>query len=354
MSGMDDQELDLSFALNKNSYSDDFLPVYLHQGITPKYLIQFPVLLPFELPFQNGLCNTIFLDNGDACTLHYSDVLTTEHIHAGIISKKAMSVEVCKTRVEMTYVLSSDLPTEEEFLSNIFDVLVDCLNWMIIAYKLHKKDVHVHEVSREMFEFASISRVITIDSWEYNAGIFLTNTNIKYRKEKLSEEDQYEVIRYTSVIYKENNPFIVSEDLLLTARHNFRYGFYKEAVLFSQSFIETFLHALFHQLLETEGKTEEEITKKLEDVSFIGMVKKEFHGRIGGVWNTDNLLTPIGEWYENTYQLRNRVAHAGFSPVFEEAEKSINSAMKFRLFVINQLLTKKKLYNKIVDYFHLI
>ncbi|RED59168.1 hypothetical protein DFP95_1076 [Cohnella lupini] len=358
MEEMNSTDLDNSFSLNRNSYSTDFLPVYVDRGIVPQYLIQFPVLLPFELPFKNGLCNTFVLENGDGCTLHFSEVLVTDHIHPGVVSTTPLAVEICKTRVEMTYVSANanenPLVKDIEYLSEIFDVLVDSLNWIISAYQLYKKDIHVHQVSREMFEFTSLARIIPVNDWDNTkVMLFLTNLNVKHKKEKLNDEQQYEVIRHASIIFTESNPFILSEELLLSSRHNFNYGFYKEAIVFCQSFVETFLNALYVNILVGEGKSDQEIQTRIEELSFMSMIKKELHPRIGGNWNIEDISIPIGKWYSNTYLLRNRIVHAGYLPSFEEASYALDSAGKFRAFVIQQLKMKKQ-YQEILKYFHLL
>ncbi|WP_010663796.1 hypothetical protein [Marinilabilia salmonicolor] len=48
--------------LNKDVYDKDFLPVYKKLGINPNRIFQTMVLLPFEIPLENGTCVTLVHD----------------------------------------------------------------------------------------------------------------------------------------------------------------------------------------------------------------------------------------------------------------------------------------------------
>ena len=48
-----------------------------------------------------------------------------------------------------------------------------------------------------------------------------------------------------------------------------------------------------------------------------------------------NKNNEIGEWYNITYTLRNKVAHAGYHPNKNETLEAINSAMTLRLYIIS-------------------
>lgn len=351
-----DQELDKHFALNKETYVKDFLPVYERLGVQPKCLVQFPIMLPFEIPFSSGTCTTYNLGDGNLCTLHFSEILKKEGIHAGIVTVEATTVEICKSRVEMTYVSGSDLtiPLENRLFSDIFDQLVESLNGVIIAYLVAKKDVDVYPVSSEMFEFGCIARVVPVEDWDKAwVGLFLTHLNVPHKKEKLSLEDHDEIIRYAGIIFSEANPFILSEELMLNARRNLKNGFYKEAVIYAQSSVETFLNALFTKILEIEGKSDVEIQELIEKIPFMGMVKKEFHTRIGGSWNPDVTSKLTGKWYVKTYLLRNRIAHGGYRPSFEEADDALKYAINFRGDVVKLIHSCKKKYPNLFQLVHI-
>lgn len=350
-------ELDQFFAINKDSYKKEFFEVYEKFNLSPKSLIQFPVILPFDIPFDQGICSSFVLKNDNICTLHFSTVQTQKSIHAGIVSREPITTTISKTRVEMTYVTSQSIDSnlDKKFLSNIFDKLVSCLNYVITAYLVYKKDVDIYTVSKEMFEFGSIYRIIPLDDWdEMNVGLFLMNDNIPYQKNMLNENEIEEIIRHSSLLYSEKNPFILSEKYILKSKGNFKNGFYEEAVINCQISIETFLSALISKLLELEGNSVTKIKNFIEDTSFIGMVKKEFHPRIGGHWDPYDSSKIIGKWYLNSYKLRNKIAHAGYSPNYKETQKALASAINFRTYIGNLINEKEDQYPEINKYYEIL
>lgn len=356
MKAMNKEELDSYFALNKESYHNDFLSVYLQNGVRPKFLIQFPVVLPFEFPFGNGACITFSLKKGDFCTFHFSNVNSTDHVSAGIVGPNPISVPITKTRVEMTLSTNENIgeSIDDKFISDCFSQLVEYLNRILVSYQIYKKDTDVYQVSREMFEFGCIYRVIETERWDdFRSGLFLMHWNVPYKKEKLSNDERDEILRYVSIIDGEKNPFILSEEIMLDAHRYYKSGFYKEAIIYCQSSIETFLSTLFSKMLMLEGKEDEEVQDILESTPFIGMVKREFHSRLGGNWNPQNTASVIGRWYKDLYSLRNRVVHSGYKPDYEKASKALQLAIEFRRKVIELVYLNEKKYPELVQYFFL-
>src|SRR4051794_30003047 len=78
--------------LNKDTYAESYLPVYEKLGIKPRLLLQFPVILPFHLPLRGGTCATFALDGGDACTLCFTTLTTTQAVHAGVVGPEPVKV----------------------------------------------------------------------------------------------------------------------------------------------------------------------------------------------------------------------------------------------------------------------
>ncbi|WP_026074064.1 hypothetical protein [Anaerococcus obesiensis] len=72
---------------------------------------------------------------------------------------------------------------------------------------------------------------------------------------------------------------------------------------------------------------------------------------MGGIWDITREETPIYNWYNNTYKLRNRIVHGGYFPTFYEADIAIISAMEFSEYIFNRVRTKKKVYSKLNEYF---
>lgn len=349
--GLTLSEIDKLFAINSASFKKDFLPVY-ERHFTPKYIVQFPVLLPFHIPFKNGICVTLFTKRKGACTYHFSSITTNHHVSMGVVAPTLLEVPVHETRVEMTFVTAKRMKRNEKLLSDTFDMLLEGLNLVLSAYLIQTKDVDVHRISKEMIQFGSMYRIIPIQRWhKFIHGLFLVHFDVPYSRSILSKGITEKIIWYANVINQQWNPFMLSEEFALGARRNIKNGFYKESVLYAQMSIETFLRALFIQLLLSEGKALAEAESINENIPFMQMVKRKFNIRLGGRWNTKNVRSKLGRWYKCTYRIRNSIVHTGYSPTYSETKKALSAVGDFRSYVISLTKKQKKKYPDLQKFF---
>lgn len=341
----------MMYAINEKSFQEHFIDYY-RKNFEPRSLIQFPVLLPFHVPVDNGTCFSV-LDEGFARTYHFTTININEPVSAGILTEEPFTLTTSQSRVEMVYISADMIPhlTEEE-LSDVFDALIDGLNLFMIAYIVHTKDDDVCRVTKEMLEFSTVYQFVPLDSWEdAERSIFFLNWNVPHQKENIPKEQKDLVVWYANILNKNWNPFIFAEEFILRARRAIKRGLLSEAAIFSQVYVETFLGILITNLMLIEGKASTEIEQELEDMSFMSMVKSQFHTRIGGKWNPDAAVTEIGRWYEKTYLLRNRIVHSGHFPSFAEAAEAIDASSKFVAYVVLLIKVKKKDYPGITRFF---
>ena len=344
-------EIDKLFAINSMSFRKDFHSVYKNH-FTPKYIVQFPVLLPFHIPFKNGTCVTLVAREKNACTYHFSSVTTNHHVSMGVVTPTPLEVPVHVTRVEMAFVTAKKVKKNEKLLSDIFDVLLEGLNFVLSAYLIQTKDADVYRISKEMIQFASMYRVIPIQRWRKSVhGLFLLHLNVPYPRSILSKEIIEKIIWYANVISQQWNPFMLSEEFALGARRNMKDGLYKESVLYAQMSIETFLRALFIQLLLSEGKTLMEAESIIENTPFMHVIKREFNFRLGGKWDTQNVKSRLGRWYKYAYKIRNRIVHAGYEPNYGETRTALSAAGNFRKYVVTLIRKNKKKYSDLQKFF---
>lgn len=144
---------------------------------------------------------------------------------------------------------------------------------------------------------------------------------------------------------------IYSEIYVLKARRKFREGFYNDAVISIQTNIEILIRIIYREVLICSGVSESDIENKLEDESFMSIVKKQLSKYIGGIWDINREETPIYNWYNNTYKLRNRIVHGGYFPTFKETDIAISAAMEFREYIFKRVRINKKVYSKLNEYF---
>jgi hypothetical protein len=349
------QETDEMFALTYDKYTNDFLPVYKSRDLEPKTIIHFTALLPVYIPINVGDCITIGLNEKEFGTYWFDSLCRNEEIDVGLMGPKKIETEIYRTKVEMFYVADKfSQKVNRNQLSDIFDRLLDGLNLIITGYQILTKDVGVHRITKEMIQFASVYRIINVNDWyNFKCGLLLLHPNVPSKKTPLSYEKLEKVAWYTNILNQQWNPFMLSEELTLCALRHLQTGAYREAVIYSQMGIETLLKQLFIMFLTSEGKTLTEAEETLEETPFMPMVKKEFHSRLGGNWNPKCSNTIIGQWKRDTYRLRNRIVHAGYQPNHKEADQALDSAKKFRVYIVS-LIKKprnRKKYPKIESLF---
>jgi hypothetical protein len=353
MENLDKDEVQKNFSLNKQTYNSMLKHVYeAHNKLKPKYLFEFQILLPFQLPIVEGSSSTYVMDDEKACTFRFSyfslDSITS------FIEENLLTASIKKTKVQMIYAETEEIkfPIDEKVLTEVFDKLLLYLNRLISAYLVFSKDIDAYQLTKEMLEPISVARVITLDDWENEwAGIFIKNINFHHVKDDINAKTFSEILWYSHVIEKNLNPFIPSEELLINSERYFKMGFFKEAVIFSQTSVEVFLTNLFHVFLQSEGFSENDILSTVEDTPFISMVKHQFSRRIGGNWNLGNEGTPVGQWYRDTYLLRNKVVHSGYMPNKNETYNCIGSSLALKKFIIIQLKKQRKRYVEILKFF---
>lgn len=344
------------YFLNKESYPNDFLPIYEKGNVNPSRIFQSAVILPFHIPIKSGTCVTMLLDEETAFTLVFGEVNTTNKFTAGIVQNKPFEIPISKTVAEFNLISSNELfhkDAEKEgfdLLSYLFDLCIEKLNFFITSYLITTKDTSVHQVTIKMFEVASTFRFINPSNWKYKIGLFLFHGNVPYKKEELSLEETQEVIWYANVINQKWNPFILPEELMLNAKRSFSEGLNKEAIIYSQTAFETFLRILLTEFYKEEGKTIEEVNQVYDSYGFMGVLKREFHPRIGGRWDIKDESTDIGIWHRDCYTLRNRIIHSGFVPNHDQVSLAIGSSDHMISTILDRTNLKKETYPKVFEY----
>jgi hypothetical protein len=336
------------FFIGKDNFEEDFLPVYQKIGLSPNYLMQFPIILPFHIPLVSGTCFTMQLEDGNACTFLFSDIETTDSISAGVIRREPLKVPIKKSYVEMTFVVEDDIELKQEQLTYIFETLLSKLNCFLLSYKIHKKDMDAHRLTKEMLEFGCLYRLVKIEDWSTTEGLFLSHMRVPVIKDELNKEDHDQILWYAYVIDRELNPFTISEELMLRARQYLWKGFYRESILFAQTSVETFLKTLFILLLKQEEKEDKEIEEIVENIAFMKIIKSELPSRLGGNWNIEIVTESVGQWYHYCYKLRNRISHAGYNPSVGEVNDCLHFAQDMRKFVLELIQSRRRKYADIL------
>lgn len=346
-------QFDKFFSMTKMDYIENYLPHYSNSNLSPNTLIQFVILLPYEIPIYESLCKTmIFKDH--CISIRFSD-FTKNEPYWYIDETDNISFDKNYTKLELTYVIEDEYDTvleeKEEYLNISFERLIEEVNLLIAAYQVSQKDSDVHYVTKDMLETMIPSRIIKNEDWQTDEGYFRLHMNIEYNKDKIGNDEMEEIIRTNVLMLSGVNPFAYFETLTLTAKRYFNNGFYQEAVIYAQISVETLIRTLYREFLIHEEVNEDKIETLMEKTSFMSMIKSELPPRVGGNWDLNKESSKPNLWYEFTYKLRNRIIHSGYMPSFKEADEAVYNAIEFKLWVVKQVRSKKKKYPKISEYF---
>jgi len=346
--------------LNENVYDKDFLPVYKKLNITPNRIFQTMVLLPFEIPLENGTCVTMAMEGNEAITLVFSLFESKHRFFFNSVDDDNLKQDVAKTIVEMNYVSDKEQfnaeienESQKDELSKLFDTCVEKLNFFLTSYLITTKDVSVYQVSLKMFDVVGMYRFLNPNDWNYQPGMLLLHLNIPYKKTILSKEQAHEIIWYANVINQEWNPFILPLELKLNASRYFINGQFRESVMYCQTAFETFLRTLLSELFKQERKSSVELDETYERYGFMGVLKREFSSRLGGIWDLTNTNSPLKDWHDNCYQRRNRIIHGGYLPDNSETEESLACAENAINYIAGLVKQKKNQYPDVYKYFNM-
>jgi len=339
--------------LTKEVYEKDFLPVYNLEMYKPKTFIEFEVVLPFHIPMY--ISKTITMSTEQGYLSFRFDMVTTNESYKYPLGEEVPVLNIHKTKMLMMAAIDLDynefLKDTEGYYNTYFDILLSDLNNLVLAYMVSSKDDDCHYLTKEMLQSSILVRSTNLETWENELSLFLLHPYVPFEKEPLKNNEIDEFSRLQGVVLWNKNPFVIGEQHLLSAKRYFRQGFYMEAVNFAQISVEVLVRTLFEELLKDEGMTADEVKETLEKTPFMTIIKKKMSAYLGGTWDVNQDKTEIGQWYKNTYELRNKAIHRGRIPTFAEVDKAIHDAIEFKQFVVNRLKENKKKYPKVNDFF---
>lgn len=339
--------------LTKEVYEKDFLPVYNLEMYKPKNFIEFEVVLPFHIPIY--ISKTITMSTEQGYLSFRFDMVTTNESYKYPLVENLPVFNIHKTKMLMLVAIDLDykeiLKNKEDYYNTYFDILLSELNKLVLSYMVSSKDEDCHYLTKEMLQSTVLVRLTNLETWENELSLFMLHTNIPFEKKPLTNNEFDEFIRLQGVVLWNKNPFVIGEQHVLSAKRYFKQGFYMEAINHAQISVEVLVRTLFEELLKNDGMTDEKVKETLENTSFMAIIKKKMSAYLGGNWDVTQNNTETGQWYKNTYELRNRAIHRGRIPTFEEVDEAIHDAIEFRQYIVRRVKENKKKYPKISEFF---
>ncbi|KSU63676.1 hypothetical protein AS034_05360 [[Bacillus] enclensis] len=315
-----------NFYYNKENYILKLKPE-IEKYFKAKQLLIFGIIVPFFIPLKNQNHLTYHVNKNELCHYRFHTIENKVNVYTGAYNEEPLNLPKKCTRVEMVYI-SKDKPSLdklEEFLSEKFDLLVGGLNQLVSSIIVLTKDPYVSKITREVLDPTILYSIIDPKNYTLKSeGLFQLNFNkLEQGGGYLTDINTKRVMEGIDLL--PNNPFFRAAELFYGSKRSLSNGDYTRAVIDSQTSVEIFLTALYKYLLKKEGFSKSEIDKKSNEMRFKSMVIDHFHKRLGGDFNVDDIDSPVGNWWENTYLLRNNVVHEGYLPDFEKTEKCLDA-----------------------------
>lgn len=336
------------FRLNKEIFNKEIIEKY---NMDFKNIIQFCIILPFYLPVKD---NTIlsFVNDGSVLSFEFTKKNKDNSYIYNFSEKSEYKNETYISKVEMTFSQIEMFEKEERVIDNCFNILLDKLNEILLAYKIQKKDLKIYKVREEMLSPIVLYRVIEVKKWKEQSGILLLHIIMQYNEKMLNDDELNELVRHICLINTNNNPFLNVPDYLISAKRYMNNGFYEDSVININIAVESFLRTIYKYFLKLENNdiNENDINEKLENIPFLRIVKTEMSIRLGGQWNVDKENEPIGKWYKYVYELRNKVIHGTKKLNYNELDNAWNYANGFIIYVKNLIKLKKNKYPELYSY----
>ncbi|RZT15485.1 hypothetical protein [Fictibacillus sp. BK138] len=340
-----------TFYYNKANYILN-LKSHIERYFKGKSMLQFGIALPYFVPFKDSTNVTYKVTNDVLNHFHFSKFNHTEPIYTGTykeVSNQQQSIN--RTRVEMSYIYKKELKKDtcnEDYLTETFNLLLKNLNNIITSYILVTKDISVNKVKMENLDPIILFRLVSLKPYqEEYQGLFHLNFNKldQNHENYLDTKKTDAVMRFIDTVGYELNPFTYTQELNLNARRYFKNGDFRQSVIESQTAVETFFTALYRQLLFNEENNLKVINEKVESIAFKNMVTHQFHRRLGGDFDITNKESIVGSWWKNTYLLRNKVVHEGFTPTSIQSNlciEAVNNLFKFITDLLHENTNKDK------------
>lgn len=312
------------------------------------YAISYPPQRTFSIPLNDNSVLAFRYSLVDIPFIHYGEPVGMS-IKNTLVTAAKSSRDAPLVRENTIGEISAGsnghtVPGSKELYSEVFDISLEYINRFINAYLLVRKEHNIYPVTREILPSTLFSGLCDRNGEHVDMGLFLINFNMPGESQMLSEEEIHRISR----MILDDNPFELTEILMLQARREYSSGQYGQAVISAQTSFETFADTLLRLLLEDLGKSALEIENIFDRFGFIPRLKNQFNIIIGGNFSLESGV--LKTWNNCTWQVRNTVVHAGYHPTNNEALQAIKAAADGRTYIIKLLKKRPKKFEGILQY----
>jgi hypothetical protein len=323
----------------------------------PKSIFQVALVLPFYVPFPEGIESIRAVANEGYVTImkfrkieYQIDCITPELVNS-LTVKTMYGRQTARTFVEIAFMTMEDMVSagaESALAGPIMNVLVKDLNLTLTAFSFLTSSTGVYPVSRNMLPYVTACQILDCTNFE-PVKVGPIPTNASYEADMMLKAmkitgDQGQYIINFEVNLKTR--FRTSELFAFDALRHFRNGLVKESVISINTSVESFLFSMFVEFKIIDGSDEESALKEAVNLKLHHLLSHEVHliAKIGGNWEKKGKECECARWYTIAYKLRNDIVHSGYEPSEAEAYNALCAALLFREYVFNLVKNHDGLY----------
>lgn len=377
----DNLDLDDHYVFGKD-YLDNHYEIF--KDLNPKFLFQFGIIIPFDLPFQNkefSIGKFISEDNKCLITFIFTSIEEQGYFYAGFLPSQRCEYPSVKTRCEITFSFQKPIISisgtnfdikdnmltvrdskkgiisSEQFyksVNNVFKIFDELrnislyeLSCLIMAYSIVSTDISVKPLTSDDIEFLSHFRGIEVSTWKTFNWMHLHNFE-KFpdeKKEPVSNEVFSRSLAFAHEFY--TNQFLNYFYHINLSEYAISQGNKTNALIELNVAIEVLIDSIITLYWENEeGLSSNDSNSRLETISYKRRLTSIMQTIIGGNWDVTDDKSEFSVWFNKSYNLRNRIIHAGYDASKSELFESIKISYIFIDYIIDLIIKTKYDYLK--------
>ena len=241
----------------------------------------------------------------------------------------------------------------ERSVSYAFDRGLEALNQLYRAYILQSKDPYVYPLNRRNIFSLIPWTTRDPDDFVYRAVSYLqVNENPPFleggsipvpRRPLMSEQELEEAMAAFARIVQKESLLASSEHRRVAERSFVVHADYASTVVWSHTFIETFLDSVLLSMTYEERISEDDVRDLFASEQFFKRLRTQY-SRLSEKWDPNDETTIIGRWIKDVRFIRNDVLHHGYIPTEHEALQALTAAGEMAEFVKEEILVRRQKY----------
>ncbi|MFD0829624.1 hypothetical protein ACT8ZR_29050 [Neobacillus sp. M.A.Huq-85] len=266
----------------------------------------FELNLPFALPFKDGQKHAAAYPNGDFLLEYNSYTRTTIRDEENFLDEK-----------ECTAVLIDFMPNEEmtkglkkdELLKMTVTNSIHFMNLIFDALRINHGLSHIYNIT-----IADLPLIITIQINDDKGYGYITNPQDVLMTSPVLTENELRKFGGMIQLWDTHPEVFLVEKFYASARSHLYKEEMIEAVINLQTSFEILIRNTHKLLLSHNSATQDQL-EKAASIPFRNVVEDHIGRTLGVDLNFNTTTTPIKDWYEKLYVVRNEIVHKGRTSV---------------------------------------